>query len=94
MVISPWARRRFGSVWRLPTANEAFSACRFTIDEIKARVPIWKKENYGDGTHVWVHQAVDMQTQSQRKDAKTRRKLWAQLRKKSFCLSYVFESSR
>ncbi len=36
---------------------EAFEACRFMIDEIKAKVPIWKKENYADGTHVWVHQS-------------------------------------
>jgi molybdopterin synthase catalytic subunit len=30
--------------------EEAFSACKFIIDEIKARVPIWKKEFYGDGS--------------------------------------------
>ena len=27
----------------------AFDACRFIIDEVKARVPIWKKEHYADG---------------------------------------------
>lgn len=37
--------------------DEAFVACRFLIDEIKSRVPIWKKEEYTDGTHVWVHQS-------------------------------------
>lgn len=37
--------------------DEAFTACRFMIDEIKSRVPIWKKEEYADGTHVWVHQS-------------------------------------
>jgi len=37
--------------------DEAFEACRFMIDEIKAKVPIWKKDNYADGTHVWVHQS-------------------------------------
>ena len=37
--------------------DEAFLASRFMIDEIKAKVPIWKKENYTDGTHVWVHQS-------------------------------------
>jgi len=36
---------------------EAFEACRFMIDEIKAKVPIWKKENYTDGTYVWAHQS-------------------------------------
>lgn len=29
---------------------EAFAACRFMIDELKAKVPIWKKEVYTDGS--------------------------------------------
>ncbi len=33
--------------------KEAFEACRFAIDEIKAKVPIWKKEEFEEG-HVWV----------------------------------------
>lgn len=33
---------------------EAFEACRFLIDEIKRRVPIWKKEYYADGSVEWV----------------------------------------
>jgi molybdopterin synthase catalytic subunit len=32
----------------------AFDACRFVIDEVKARVPIWKKEHYSDGRSEWV----------------------------------------
>src|SRR5512139_2966430 len=28
---------------------EAFAACRYIIDEVKHRVPIWKKEHYADG---------------------------------------------
>ncbi len=28
---------------------EAFAACRYVIDELKARAPIWKKEVYRDG---------------------------------------------
>lgn len=28
--------------------SPAFDACRFVIDEVKARVPIWKKEHYGE----------------------------------------------
>lgn len=35
---------------------EAFDACRFLIDEIKHRVPIWKREFYTDGTVAWVEQ--------------------------------------
>jgi len=34
--------------------EEAFAACRFIIDEVKLRVPIWKKEHYVDGSTDWV----------------------------------------
>jgi molybdopterin synthase catalytic subunit len=34
--------------------EEAFAACRFVIEEVKRRVPIWKKEFYADGTIEWV----------------------------------------
>ncbi len=32
----------------------AFDACRFAIEAIKARVPIWKREHYVDGSRAWV----------------------------------------
>ncbi len=32
----------------------AFEACRFVIEELKRRVPIWKREHYLDGTRAWV----------------------------------------
>lgn len=32
----------------------AFEACRYVIEQIKQRVPIWKKEFYSDGTVGWV----------------------------------------
>lgn len=35
--------------------DAAFSACRFIIDEVKARVPIWKNEHYADGESGWLH---------------------------------------
>jgi molybdopterin synthase catalytic subunit len=35
--------------------DEAFKACRFVIDEVKHRVPIWKKEFYTDGDSGWVN---------------------------------------
>ena len=34
--------------------DEAFAACRFVIEEVKRRVPIWKKEFYQDGAVEWV----------------------------------------
>jgi len=33
-----------------PHRAEAFAACRFAIDTLKSRVPIWKKELYADGS--------------------------------------------
>jgi molybdopterin synthase catalytic subunit len=33
----------------------AFAACRHAIDEIKQRVPIWKREHYLDGAPGWLH---------------------------------------
>jgi molybdopterin synthase catalytic subunit len=35
--------------------GEAFQACRFIIDEVKHRVPIWKKEHYTAGDSGWVN---------------------------------------
>ena len=35
--------------------DAAFAACRFVIDEVKARVPIWKQERYTDGDAGWLH---------------------------------------
>ncbi|MDH3266590.1 MAG: molybdenum cofactor biosynthesis protein MoaE [Gammaproteobacteria bacterium] len=35
--------------------DEAFKACRYIIDEIKLRLPIWKKEHYADGDSGWVN---------------------------------------
>ena len=31
----------------------AFEACRYVIDEVKGRVPIWKREHYADGAVEW-----------------------------------------
>ncbi len=33
----------------------AFDACRYIIDSIKDRVPIWKHERYADGEAGWLH---------------------------------------
>jgi adenylyltransferase/sulfurtransferase len=37
-----------------PHRREAFAACEFIIDELKKRVPIWKKEHFADGASGWV----------------------------------------
>jgi len=37
-----------------PHRDAAFKACRYIIDEIKKRVPVWKREHYDDGCIEWV----------------------------------------
>ena len=37
-----------------PHRDESFKACRFIIEEIKHRAPIWKQEHYVDGDSEWV----------------------------------------
>jgi len=46
------------AVWVGVTAahrDAAFAACRYIIDEVKTRVPIWKKEHYADGDSGWIN---------------------------------------
>ena len=38
-----------------PHRDEAFDACRYIIDQVKVRLPIWKKEHYADGHSGWVN---------------------------------------
>jgi len=45
------------AVWVGVTAahrDAAFAGCRFVIDELKARLPIWKKEFHDDGRKHWI----------------------------------------
>lgn len=49
------------AVWVGVTAAHraaAFDACRYIIDEAKARLPIWKKEHYASGTTAWINCAT------------------------------------
>ena len=56
--------------------DEAFVACRHVIEELKRRVPIWKREVFVDGTAEWVG-ADDSWTAGQR-DSKARDELVAE----------------
>jgi molybdopterin synthase catalytic subunit len=38
-----------------PHRGQAFEACRYAIDRLKELAPIWKKENWADGTTEWIH---------------------------------------
>jgi molybdopterin synthase catalytic subunit len=40
-----------------PHRADAFAACKFLIDSLKAEVAIWKKEIWADGSGSWVHPA-------------------------------------
>jgi molybdopterin synthase catalytic subunit len=37
-----------------PHRDEAFAACRYAIEEVKTRLPVWKKELREDGSGNWV----------------------------------------
>jgi molybdopterin synthase catalytic subunit len=37
-----------------PHRGDAFAACRFVIEEVKLRLPVWKKELRADGSAAWV----------------------------------------
>ncbi|MBI5760408.1 MAG: molybdenum cofactor biosynthesis protein MoaE [Planctomycetales bacterium] len=41
-----------------PHRQQAFEAGQYLIDRLKVVVPIWKKENWSDGTTEWVHPGV------------------------------------
>ena len=41
--------------------EEAFAACRYVIEEVKRRVPIWKREHYADGSVAWVDPTATLQ---------------------------------
>lgn len=38
-----------------PHRGDAFEAGKYLIDRLKVVVPIWKQENWADGTTEWVH---------------------------------------
>ena len=49
------------AVWVGVTAEHrgaAFEACRYIIDEAKARLPIWKREHYVSGASAWINCAT------------------------------------
>ena len=42
-----------------PHRQDAFDASSWLIDKLKDIVPIWKQENWADGTSEWVHPGVE-----------------------------------
>lgn len=41
-----------------PHRAESFDASRYVIEEIKKRLPVWKKEHFVDGSEAWVKGTV------------------------------------
>ena len=41
-----------------PHRAEAFEACRFIIEAVKERLPVWKHEHYTDGEAAWLANAA------------------------------------
>jgi molybdopterin synthase catalytic subunit len=44
-----------------PRRTQAYDASRYLIEELKRRVPIWKREEYVDGTREWVNPSIPHQ---------------------------------
>ncbi|MEV0648053.1 molybdenum cofactor biosynthesis protein MoaE [Phytomonospora sp. NPDC050363] len=40
-----------------PHRAEAFAACAALVDEVKARLPVWKHQHFADGSDEWVNSA-------------------------------------
>jgi len=50
----PAGEASIGIAAAAPHREEAFAACRYVIEEVKKRLPVWKKEVRVDGTTTWV----------------------------------------
>ncbi|MBS0265216.1 MAG: molybdenum cofactor biosynthesis protein MoaE [Planctomycetes bacterium] len=48
-----------------PHRRDAFAAGQHILERLKEVVPIWKQENWADGTTEWVHPGVNAISQSQ-----------------------------
>jgi molybdopterin synthase catalytic subunit len=49
----PAGEASIGIAAAAPHRDDAFAACRYVIEEVKQRLPIWKKELHADGTTTW-----------------------------------------
>jgi len=51
----PTGEASIGIAAAAPHRDQAFEACRYIIEAVKQRVPIWKRELREDGTALWVN---------------------------------------
>lgn len=47
-----------------PHRGAAYDASRYVIEQLKRRVPIWKREAYADGSREWVHAGIAQVTET------------------------------
>jgi len=45
-----------------PHRGQSFEAGKYLIDRLKEVVPVWKKENWADGSKEWVHPGMESPT--------------------------------
>ena len=50
----PTEEASIGIAAAAPHRAEAFAACRYVIEAVKQRIPVWKKELRADGSALWV----------------------------------------
>jgi len=50
----PLGEASIGIAIAAPHRDQAFDACRYIIEAVKQRVPIWKRERREDGSAVWI----------------------------------------
>lgn len=56
-----------------PHRADAFAAGKWLIDSLKRDVPIWKREQWADGTCEWVHPAMGTGGETVETEEETRR---------------------
>ena len=56
----PIAESSVAIVVSTPHRADAFAAGQWLIDSLKCDVPIWKREQYADGTNEWVHPGLEI----------------------------------
>jgi molybdopterin synthase catalytic subunit len=49
-----------------PHRSDAFAAGQWLIDSLKKDVPIWKREQWSDGTSEWVHPGIEEEGETRR----------------------------
>ena len=53
-----------------PHRSDAFAAGQWLIDSLKSDVPIWKREQWADGTSEWVHPGIEKEGETRRQGDK------------------------